>query len=136
MLITLITVFVLCVAIAMIVIGNKTETGGVISAGLIILIISAFSLLFFGGKIITAHIDEKNDQKRANLEQKAVEMQINQGICFGIDAISFNETVVSSQAGYQDIWTSWFYASYWMDIEPVELPIDVPKYDVSDDVVV
>lgn len=99
---------------------NWFEFSAVI-AGAILLI----SILF----IIVIHINNAGNLEAMNEKREAIVYQLenetyknanNVGTNELFNDISdFNSDVIRGQAGLNNPWFNWFYASYWRDVEPI-----------------
>lgn len=62
------------------------------------------------------------DRKLAALqaERTALVYQVEHNLYLGDAVGKFNSDLINSQFGHEDPWTSWFYGSYWMEVDPIE----------------
>ena len=63
-----------------------------------------------------------HDRKLAALqaERTALVYQVEHNLYLGDAVGKFNSELINSQLGHEDPWTSWFYGSYWMEVDPIE----------------
>ena len=72
---------------------------------------------------ITAIVENTlHDRKLAALqaERTALVYQVEHNLYLGDAVGKFNSELISSQFGHENPWTSWFYGSYWMEVDPIE----------------
>ena len=63
-----------------------------------------------------------HDRKLAALqaERTALVYQVEHNLYLGDAVGKFNSELIDSQFGHENPWTSWFYGSYWMEVDPIE----------------
>lgn len=54
-------------------------------------------------------------------EREALAYQAENDLYLGDAVGKFNSELIRNQLGHESPWTSWFYGSYWMEVEPIEL---------------
>ena len=90
-------------------------------AGFCLFVVFGIILFAIGVYIFTEHAFY--DMKLAMLQAKreALVYQLKNDMYLG-DAIGeFNSNIVKSKALHKNLWTSWFYGDYYMEVEPIEL---------------
>lgn len=99
---------------------NWFEFSAIITGAILLI-----SMLF----IIVIHINNTGNLEAMNEKREAIVYQLenetyknanNVGTNELFNDISdFNSDVIRGQAGLNNPWFSWFYASYWKDVEPI-----------------
>lgn len=84
---------------------------------------------FFFGVVLTVMImvaisaNSFHDRNLAVIqaEREALVYQAENNLYLGDAVGKFNSELIRNQLGHESPWTSWFYGSYWMEVEPIEL---------------
>ena len=86
----------------------------------IMIVLSLIAALCMG--IIAISENTRHDRKLAALqaEREALVYQVEHNLYLGDAVGKFNSELITSQFGHEDPWTSWFYGSYWMEVDPIE----------------
>lgn len=63
------------------------------------------------------------DEHLSELQEKreALVYQIDHNLFFGDAVGEFNGEIIKCQKLHENPWTNWFYGSYYMEIEPIDL---------------
>ena len=64
-----------------------------------------------------------HDRNLATLqaEREALVYQAENNLYLGDAVGKFNSELIRNQLGHKNPWISWFYGSYWLEVEPIEL---------------
>lgn len=54
-------------------------------------------------------------------EREALVYQAENNLYLGDAVGKFNSELIRNQLGRKNPWISWFYGSYWLEVEPIEL---------------
>lgn len=86
----------------------------------IMIVLSLIAALCMGITAISENT--RHDRKLAALqaEREALVYQVEHNLYLGDAVGKFNSELINSQFGHEDPWTSWFYGSYWMEVDPIE----------------
>lgn len=85
--------------------------------------------LFFFGIVLTVMImvaifaNSFHDRDLAVIqaEREALVYQAENNLYLGDAVGKFNSELIRNQLGRKNPWISWFYGSYWLEVEPIEL---------------
>ena len=135
MILTIISLIILGVGILFVSLGSKNDSGPKTFTGFLFILIGCITVITCVLSILKGNLNQDDERAKLLIERQAIECQMDEGVNLGVDAIDFNERVISSQEGHESIWTNWFYGSYWMDVEPVDLPFYVQRYDTNNEII-
>ena len=87
---------------------------------IIMIVISCITAMIIGVTIITENTFHDRKLAALQAERTALVYQVEHNLYLGDAVGKFNSGLISSQLGHEDPWTSWFYGSYWMEVDPIE----------------
>ena len=82
-----------------------------------------FGMVLFTMVTVAIASNSFHDRNLAALqaEREALAYQAENDLYLGDAVGKFNSELIRNQLGHESPWTSWFYGSYWMEVEPIEL---------------
>ena len=94
-------------------------SGGYYSS-ILAMICTGATLVCMVGSSICANSFHDRNLAALQAEHDALVYQAENNMYLGDAVGKFNSELVRNQLGHEDPWTSWFYGSYWVEVEPIE----------------
>ena len=116
---TIITFVILAVSIFVLWIDNFDHEA-VSYIAVLMLVISAIAATIMGITVITENTSHNRRLAALQAERTALVYQVEHNLYLGDAVGKFNSGLINSQLGHEDPWTSWFYGSYWTEVDPIE----------------
>ena len=110
--ILVISVFVLC--------RDNFKHDAVSFTAIIMIVLSGIAAMIMGITVITENTCHNRRLAALQAERTALVYQVEHNLYLGDAVGKFNSELINSQLGHEDPWTSWFYGSYWMKVDPIE----------------
>lgn len=120
MICTIITFAILGISIFIVMCADDDSHPILWGAGVLIAFISCVAALIICITIIDANVCHDRKLEALQAERKALVYQVEHNLYLGDAVGKFNSDLINSQFGHDDPWTSWFYGSYWMEVDPIE----------------
>ena len=86
----------------------------------IMIVLSGIAAMIMGITVITENTCHNRRLAALQAERTALVYQVEHNLYLGDAVGKFNSDLICSQLCHEDPWTSWFYGSYWMEIDPIE----------------
>lgn len=116
---TIITFTILAISIFTIYLDNF-EHDAVSHTATIMIVLSGIAAMIMGITVITENTCHNRRLAALQAERTALVYQVEHNLYLGDAVGKFNRNLIYSQLCHEDPWTSWFYGSYWMEIDPIE----------------
>lgn len=87
-------------------------------------VISLCTTIVLCGRIIRSNCFTDEHLSELQEKREALMYQIDHNLYFGDAVGEFNGEIVKCQKLHENPWTNWFYGSYYMEIEPIDLSED------------
>ena len=84
------------------------------------MVATGFTLLCIGIVIIGANTFHERNLAALQAERDALVYQVENNMFLGDAVGKFNSELIRHQIGHENPWTSWFYGSYWTEVDIVK----------------
>lgn len=88
---------------------------------IIITIILLVAILISGLGILDEHAFTAMKVEKLNVERAALVYQMENNLYLGDALGEFNSKITYGRAAHENPWLSWYYGSYYMEVEPIPL---------------
>lgn len=116
---TIITFVILAISIFFLWL-NDSDHDAVGFTAIIMMIFSGIAAMIMGITIITENTCHNRRVAALQAERTALVYQVEHNLYLGDAVGKFNSGLINSQLGHEDPWTSWFFGSYCMEVDPIE----------------
>lgn len=89
-------------------------------ASVLSMVVTGFALLCMGIVIIGANTFHDRNLAALQAERDALVYQVENNMFLGDAVGKFNSELLCNRFGRENPWTSWFYGSYWTEVDIVE----------------
>lgn len=116
---TIITFTILAISLLVLLL-DEFDHDAVSFTAILMIILSGITAMIMGIMIITENTGHNRRLAALQAERTALVYQVEHNLYLGDAVGKFNSGLINSQLGHEDPWTSWFYGSYWMEVDPIE----------------
>lgn len=116
---TIITFTILAISLLVLLL-DEFDHDAVSFTAILMIVLSGITAMIMGIFVITENTCHNRRLAAIQAERTALVYQVEHNLYLGDAVGKFNSELINSQLGHEDPWTSWFYGSYWMKVDPIE----------------